>query len=103
MLPVDSPPFRAAQVGSLLRPHSPPRSPGGPRRRPPVRLRALSDRPDRAEELRAREDEAIRAVVAMQEDAGLRAPPTGSSGAPRGDRDPEAAQTPTSRIRGAWS
>ena len=55
------PPFRADHVGSLLR--------------PPELLRAREDaaagRIDR-EELRAVEDDAIRAAVAMQEDVGLR-------------------------------
>jgi 5-methyltetrahydropteroyltriglutamate--homocysteine methyltransferase len=57
----DSPPFRADHVGSLLR--------------PPALLRARDDhaagRIDAAE-LRATEDEAIRAVVRMQEEVGLR-------------------------------
>jgi 5-methyltetrahydropteroyltriglutamate--homocysteine methyltransferase len=62
MLLVDSPPFRADHVGSLLR--------------PPALLQARTEydagriSPD---DLRAAEDEAIRAVVAMQEDVGLRA------------------------------
>jgi methionine synthase II (cobalamin-independent) len=55
-----TPPFRADHVGSLLR--------------PPELLRArddfANDRID-ADELRAIEDEAIRAVVKMQEDVGL--------------------------------
>jgi 5-methyltetrahydropteroyltriglutamate--homocysteine methyltransferase len=57
----DSPPFRADHVGSLLR--------------PPELLRAREEhaagRIDDAE-LRAAEDEAIRDVVALQRDAGLR-------------------------------
>ncbi|GLY80199.1 5-methyltetrahydropteroyltriglutamate--homocysteine S-methyltransferase [Actinoallomurus iriomotensis] len=55
------PPFRADHVGSLLR--------------PPELLRAREDAAAgriTAEELRAAEDEAIRAVVAMQEEVGLR-------------------------------
>jgi 5-methyltetrahydropteroyltriglutamate--homocysteine methyltransferase len=55
-----SPPFRADHVGSLLR--------------PPELLRAREDFADdriSAEELRATEDEAIRAVVRMQEEVGL--------------------------------
>ena len=54
-----TPPFRADHVGSLLRPDAAP-GPRGRRRRSP--------RPD---ELRAVEDDAIRDVVAMQEDVGL--------------------------------
>jgi 5-methyltetrahydropteroyltriglutamate--homocysteine methyltransferase len=61
MSPRDRPPFRADHVGSLLR--------------PPSLLDARADhaagRIDDAE-LRAREDAAIREVVAMQEDVGLR-------------------------------
>jgi 5-methyltetrahydropteroyltriglutamate--homocysteine methyltransferase len=57
----DRPPFRADHVGSLLR--------------PPALLRSREDhaagRIDAAE-LRAREDDAIREVVQMQEDVGLR-------------------------------
>src|SRR4051794_32498447 len=62
MLAVDSPPFRADHVGSLLR--------------PPALLgaRAAHAAGDLSgDELRALEDDAIRAVVAMQEDVGLRA------------------------------
>jgi len=54
------PPFRADHVGSLLR--------------PPELLRARDDAAAgriTAEELRAAEDEAVRAVVAMQEEVGL--------------------------------
>lgn len=54
------PPFRADHVGSLLR--------------PPELLRARDDAAAGrigAEELRAAEDEAIRSVVAMQEEVGL--------------------------------
>ena len=54
------PPFRADHVGSLLR--------------PPELLRARDDHAAgkiTAEELRAIEDDAIRSVVAMQEDVGL--------------------------------
>jgi methionine synthase II (cobalamin-independent) len=57
----DAPPFRADHVGSLLR--------------PPELLRARSDFADGrvdAQELRAAEDEAIRAAVRMQEEVGLR-------------------------------
>ena len=56
----DTPPFRADHVGSLLR--------------PPELLRARADFAEgqiKAEDLRAAEDEAIRAVVRMQRDAGL--------------------------------
>jgi len=56
-----TPPFRADHVGSLLR--------------PPGLLRAREDRAQgriSAAELRAIEDEAIRKVVKMQEDVGLR-------------------------------
>src|SRR3954466_3112288 len=56
-----SPPFRADHVGSLLR--------------PPHLLRARQDHADGRiddEELRAVEDDAIRDVVRMQEDVGLR-------------------------------
>jgi 5-methyltetrahydropteroyltriglutamate--homocysteine methyltransferase len=56
-----TPPFRADHVGSLLR--------------PPELLRAREDRAagrNTPAELRAIEDEAIRRVVKMQEDAGLR-------------------------------
>src|SRR3954451_24053058 len=55
-----TPPFRADHVGSLLR--------------PPELLRAREDHAAgriTAEELRAAEDEAIRSVVAMQEEVGL--------------------------------
>ena len=62
MLPVDSPPFRADHVGSLLRPAALREA------RAAQAAGHLS-----GEELRAAEDEAIRAVVAMQEDVGLRA------------------------------
>jgi 5-methyltetrahydropteroyltriglutamate--homocysteine methyltransferase len=61
MTPRDTPPFRADHVGSLLR--------------PPNLLRAREDRPAgriSAEELRAIEDGAIRDVVRMQRDVGLR-------------------------------
>jgi 5-methyltetrahydropteroyltriglutamate--homocysteine methyltransferase len=61
MTPVDSPPFRADHVGSLLRPTS--------------LLQARQDKAEgrlSAEELRAMEDAAIREVVKMQEDVGLR-------------------------------
>jgi 5-methyltetrahydropteroyltriglutamate--homocysteine methyltransferase len=57
-----TPPFRADHVGSLLR--------------PPELLRARADFAEgrlSADELRAIEDEAIRAVVALQEEVGLRA------------------------------
>jgi 5-methyltetrahydropteroyltriglutamate--homocysteine methyltransferase len=57
----DTPPFRADHVGSLLR--------------PPELLRAREDFADGridADELRAREDDAIRDVVRMQEEVGLR-------------------------------
>ena len=61
MAPRDTPPFRADHVGSLLR--------------PPELLRAREDfaegRID-ADELRAAEDDAIRDVVRLQEDVGLR-------------------------------
>ena len=62
MLALDSPPFRADHVGSLLR--------------PPALLEARAAHaagrlPD--DELRRVEDDAIRDVVAMQEDVGLRA------------------------------
>lgn len=60
MGPRSRPPFRADHVGSLLR--------------PPELLRARRDRADgriSAEQLRAVEDEAIRAVVRMQEEVGL--------------------------------
>ncbi len=56
----DTPPFRADHVGSLLR--------------PPELLRARADFAEgriKAEDLRAAEDDAIRAVVRMQEDVGL--------------------------------
>ena len=56
-----TPPFRADHVGSLLR--------------PPELLQAREDAAAgriTADELRAREDEAIRAAVRMQEDVGLR-------------------------------
>jgi 5-methyltetrahydropteroyltriglutamate--homocysteine methyltransferase len=56
-----TPPFRADHVGSLLR--------------PPELLRARDDRAAgkiTADELRAVEDDAIRSVVAMQEEVGLR-------------------------------
>jgi 5-methyltetrahydropteroyltriglutamate--homocysteine methyltransferase len=55
------PPFRADHVGSLLR--------------PPALLKARADRADgaiTADELRAAEDDAIRDVVKMQADVGLR-------------------------------
>jgi 5-methyltetrahydropteroyltriglutamate--homocysteine methyltransferase len=61
MSPRSAPPFRADHVGSLLR--------------PPVLLRAREDRAAgriSADELRAVEDGAIREVVRMQEDVGLR-------------------------------
>ena len=57
----DTPPFRADHVGSLLR--------------PPGLLRARADYANgltSAEELRAAEDDAIRAAVRMQESVGLR-------------------------------
>jgi 5-methyltetrahydropteroyltriglutamate--homocysteine methyltransferase len=57
----DTPPFRADHVGSLLR--------------PPELLRARADFADgriSAQDLRAAEDDAIRAVVRMQGDVGLR-------------------------------
>ncbi|HEY2651342.1 MAG TPA: hypothetical protein VGI50_05430, partial [Solirubrobacteraceae bacterium] len=61
MAPRDTPPFRADHVGSLLR--------------PPALLKAREDhaaaRLDDAE-LRAAEDDAIRDVVALQRDVGLR-------------------------------
>src|SRR4051794_6813412 len=56
-----TPPFRADHVGSLLR--------------PPELLRARADQAAgriKAEELRTIEDEAIRPVVAMQQEVGLR-------------------------------
>jgi 5-methyltetrahydropteroyltriglutamate--homocysteine methyltransferase len=61
MAPRDSPPFRADHVGSLLR--------------PPELLQAREDhRAGRIDddELRAAEDAAIRAAIALQEDVGLR-------------------------------
>jgi methionine synthase II (cobalamin-independent) len=62
MLPVDSPPFRADHVGSLLRPAA------------LLEARAAHDAGRLSdEELRSKEDEAIRAVIAMQEGVGLRA------------------------------
>ena len=67
-----TPPFRADHVGSLLR--------------PPELLQAREEFAAgrlTAEQLRAIEDEAIRAV-AMQRAAGLLRPPTGSSAAPPG-------------------
>ena len=63
MAPSTTPPFRADHVGSLLRP---PRAAAGPRRTTPT---GAID----ADELRAVEDEAIRDVVRMQEEVGLRA------------------------------
>ena len=62
MLAVDSPPFRADHVGSLLRP---------PELLEARAAYAAGSLP--GDELRRIEDEAIRAVVAMQEDVGLRA------------------------------
>jgi 5-methyltetrahydropteroyltriglutamate--homocysteine methyltransferase len=62
MLPVDTPPFRADHVGSLLR--------------PPALLEARAAHADGRlcdDDLRAAEDDAIRAVVAVQEGVGLRA------------------------------
>ena len=60
MAPRSAPPFRADHVGSLLRPKA------------VLDARAaFADRRIPAEELRAVEDEAIRAVVRMQEDVGL--------------------------------
>jgi 5-methyltetrahydropteroyltriglutamate--homocysteine methyltransferase len=61
MTPRDTPPFRADHVGSLLRPDK--------------LLRAREDRAAgriSAEELRATEDDAIRDVVRMQREVGLR-------------------------------
>ncbi|MBV9164844.1 MAG: 5-methyltetrahydropteroyltriglutamate--homocysteine S-methyltransferase [Solirubrobacterales bacterium] len=61
MAPRDSPPFRADHVGSLLR--------------PPELLKARDDHAAGRiddEQLRAAEDEAIRGVVALQRDVGLR-------------------------------
>jgi 5-methyltetrahydropteroyltriglutamate--homocysteine methyltransferase len=61
MAPRDTPPFRADHVGSLLR--------------PPELLEArarFADGAIDADELRAAEDAAIRDVVALQRDAGLR-------------------------------
>jgi 5-methyltetrahydropteroyltriglutamate--homocysteine methyltransferase len=60
--PRDSPPFRADHVGSLLR----------PRALLEAREAHAAGRVDAAE-LRALEDDAIRTVVRMQEDVGLRA------------------------------
>src|SRR5215210_6690903 len=57
----DTPPFRADHVGSLLR--------------PPALLEARAEHTDGRlpdEELRAAEDDAIREIVKMQEDVGLR-------------------------------
>src|ERR1044071_6030690 len=62
MLAVDSPPFRADHVGSLLRP---------PALLEARAAHAAGDLP--GEGLRQLEDESIRAVVAMQENVGLRA------------------------------
>ena len=62
MAPRATPPFRADHVGSLLR--------------PPELLRARADREAgriSAGQLRAAEDEAIRGIVRLQEEAGLRA------------------------------
>ena len=56
-----TPPFRADHVGSLLRPPAPA---AGPRRQAAGRITA--------DELRAIEDDAIRDVVRMQADVGLR-------------------------------
>jgi 5-methyltetrahydropteroyltriglutamate--homocysteine methyltransferase len=62
MAPRSTPPFRADQVGSLLR----------PRHLLEAREDLAAGRID-AVELRALEDEAIREIVQMQEDVGLRA------------------------------
>ena len=61
------PPFRADHVGSLLRPQSV----------KDARRRHYEEKAIDAEELKAVEDEAIRSVVRMQENAGL---PGGTDG-----------------------
>ena len=60
---VDKPPYRADIVGSFLRPDSVKKA----------RKAHLDDKTISAEELAAVEDEAIRDVIRMQEDAGLKA------------------------------
>ena len=60
---VKKPPYRADHVGSLLRPQSV----------HDARKKCLEDKSISAEALKAVEDEAIRSVIAMQEDVGLKA------------------------------